>query len=183
MIRWRIVVGLAIAVLATLGPAIPAQAAGWEPPESTTAVSERPVPTDAAQLALTGCGTKCDFQNPHTYYIYYCGPACEDNLKCEDDAITINRPVGTVPAFRYSPTCKTGWTRASGCYDSQGNLIATIRFYSLNTADFNNQRAVTTGPASSGVCYTRMLSIGSIWGVGSYSSGPGTSYTPTLYGY
>jgi hypothetical protein len=173
--RTRLLIGLVTAALAVLGLAAPAQAAV-------------PVGAAAGSVAVLnsnpGCGTRCDYQNPQTFYVYYCGAGCEDNFRCADDAITIwQYQYAPYWEVRYSPACRTGWTRAPSCRDRYGNLVVGLAFYSLYTQNINNRRAVTYGPASSSDCYTRMLSIAGIWGVGSYQSGPGTTYSPYLYGY
>ena len=188
----RIIAGLVAALLATLGQAAAARAAEPENPAvSTGSGQERAVSKEEFRRMLAeplssnpGCGTVCDYKNPETYYVYWCGMGCEDNWKCSDDKITIYAGEGEEPDIRYSPSCRTGWTkRDGGCYDSHGSLIHVITFGSYYTANFSNRRATTAGPAVAGSCYTRMLSIAGIWGIGSRTVGPGESFTPFVYGY
>jgi hypothetical protein len=128
----------------------------------------------------SGCGTTCDYKSPY-YWVYWCGSGCEDNWRCADDAYTVDED-GSGPnlEYRYSPSCRTGWARSGGCYDQGGNLIAGLGNFSYYNQ--NSKRAETWGPVASGSCYTRMLSIGGMWGLVAYQYGPGTSYSDWVYG-
>lgn len=60
--------------------------------------------------ATSGCGRQCDAQNPATYV--YRGPGGPSNwYPCSYDAVTARSVNGI--ELRYSPRCRTAWTRSS----------------------------------------------------------------------
>ncbi|TYC01877.1 DUF2690 domain-containing protein [Micromonospora sp. WP24] len=99
-----IVAGLA--TLAALAVATPAQAA--------TAAALGTAANPFTIAANSGCGSSCDGKDPSVYAIYYSGRI----TTCSADAITarVNTSGGITLELRYSPICRTAWTRVPSDY-------------------------------------------------------------------
>ncbi|MFC4065989.1 DUF2690 domain-containing protein [Actinoplanes subglobosus] len=60
-------------------------------------------------LAASGCGSKCDFEDPQYFIWTYAGPAPGVATRCYQDAVT--KKTNTNIALRYSPSCRTAWAK------------------------------------------------------------------------
>jgi hypothetical protein len=60
-------------------------------------------------LAATGCGSKCDLQDPQTFIWKYSGPAPGVAARCSDDVVSKKTKTGI--ALRYSASCRTAWAK------------------------------------------------------------------------
>ncbi|MCW6005588.1 YjfA family protein [Micromonospora sp. CPCC 205371] len=126
--------------------------------------------------ANPGCGSKCDFKNPETFYVYWCGLGCEDNWRCSDDARTIDETNGV--ELRYSPSCRTTWARASGCYDWSVPVPCTFRIISYYYSGGSwRERTRSEGYADLNNYYSLMLNDAGYCAEAAITRGPGTSYT------
>jgi|SRR5918992_358155 hypothetical protein len=148
--------------LSGMGAARPATASGAQSGSSRPAVSDaNSTYVPAATLAYYGCRSACDGKNPATYKVYYDD---YEHYHCADDAETkaLNTN-GIRLELRYSPRCRTAWTRVSSdfyyptikSYYTSGALRKSYSglagpYYTLmvNDADLLAQAWATAGPTT-----------------------------------
>jgi uncharacterized protein DUF2690 len=156
--RRTLIAGLAVA--ASLAGAAPAYAKPGDP-AAPAAVGTRENP--AIISAATGCGASCDGQNPMTFYVYVGGYP----ETCAGDAKTVrSNSQGIRLELRYSPLCRTAWTRVGS-----ESFYPTVRSYYLDG------RVRTAYSGFAGPYYTKMVNDAGLLARAEAVNGPTTWWT------
>ncbi|MFF5172500.1 DUF2690 domain-containing protein [Micromonospora sp. NPDC000089] len=160
-----------IAGMATAASVLVATPAIAAPSGSAVAAPDGAASVALSTLAASGCGSSCDFKDPNTFKIYYDGThytTCVDGRPGYSEAAkTVDSvwfPGGTI-FLRYSPFCRTIWTKRSG---SVG--VTTTSFYTSGSKR-------TSAGQISGTDWTEMLNDSGLLGQGKGADGPAVAYT------
>ncbi|MET8906163.1 hypothetical protein [Micromonospora sp. NPDC004551] len=151
--------GVMAAALAAPAPASAAPTSGGMAPSGAGYVS-------LSTLAASGCGSTCDYRDPNTFKIYYDGThyaTCVEGRPGYDErAIDVDSvwfPGGTI-ILRYSPFCRTVWTKRTG------SVSPTTTSYYTGGGKRTEARGVI-----SGTDWTQMLNDAGLLGQGCGTDG------------
>ncbi len=142
----RIMMALAIAVLAATTAAVPASATTIEkaPDSPVVTMVKAPGATQYQTIQTKGlqppCGTGCNGLSPYGYYWYWCGIGCPDNKTCADGVAGVDlwtqatreQNGGTVE-LRYNKHCRSAWARSFQPFDENNSYGLEWEFWIRNS--------------------------------------------------
>ncbi|HEX8347461.1 MAG TPA: DUF2690 domain-containing protein [Actinoplanes sp.] len=165
----RLAAATLVAVALPLATPVAAAAADRPSPPSVATASQgggsdivgegadAPVVTDCAGIECGGvptkCGNACDGKDPSSYQVPNSG-----GFKCSSDAKTIHHKdlvSGTWVELRYSPGCRTAWTR--GYNNPNSGMYTDIAGFSYRSDGTRRLSVYASGTSTPGQFYTAML--------------------------